>query len=1095
MRYLRIGCAVAALIAPMAVQAQETTASLRGQVSDLSGNPVAGARVTVTHVPSGTRSVQVSDGSGSFNATGLRLGGPVKVDVLADGYDEATAEVGFLTAGVPQRINVVMAEAGQTITVTAGRVVRSAITLASGPATVLNARDIAGISNVNRDIRNLAARDPLVTIDPGNRGAISIAGQNNRFNRFTVDGLAFGDPFGLEASGLVSPRGPVPLDAIGEFSVEVAPVDIQQGFFQGGAINTQLKSGGNDFTFLGGFYYSADSLRGKTARGVDFGGDFSSEIFTAQATGPIIKDKLFFAVTYERTRDAVPSPISPTELGFTDAQISQIQGIGSSVYNFDTLGAADGISEADDKLVAKIDWNVTDGHRVAFTYIYNKGNRADGLTGTNQLNAANPTFALQSNNFNSGAVNHFGVVQFNDQWTDNFSTVLRGSYADYERLQVPFGDASFGQFQTCLEPVATVPAGARDPQLSCPSGVRRLNFGPDAFRQANQLRSKSFNVEFQATLKMNNHSVKAIVERRTQDINNLFAARTSGTWYFDSVADLQAQRANELVIAVPLRGGLDTVAAIFENNTWTFGLQDTVDVSDNLTVTAGFRWDFFDSPDRPFFNEDFLNRFGFPNNSTLNGRQLFQPRFGINWKASDRLSLRGSAGLYGGGSPNVWISNSYSVPGPTLGQVTVRRVPGADGAADTFTLNGLSGLSAAQAQALGAQTLNGVTGGTGVPQTLIAAAQGGGAANAATNSLDPNFQPPSQWRVAGSVEYAANLGALGDEWNLGADVIWSRVKNGLVWTDIRSVPTGQLLPDGRPRYANLLGEAGDNTDILLTNTNQGYSWNIVARFDKRWDTGFRLGGSYTLQRNKDASAGGSSQAQSIYERTASDDPNTASYGTSNYQRDDAYRLVVGYDSKLFGDNITRFELFFNSLSGQRFSHTFTDANNARGRGELFGVTRNGDGRARSRFNMYVPDVSSISADPLVTYAPGFDFAAFQTFVQEGVLGKFQGEIAPKNIGRAPRYNKLDLSIRQELPFVLGGRIELLADMENVLNFINSDWGTIRQIGFPYFGRTVDAACANAACTQYVYSNFNEPRTAVNPIGSLWGIRVGARVKF
>lgn len=1082
MRHFRIGCAVAALLAPVALQAQETTASLRGQVTDIAGNAVAGATVTVTHVPSGTRTVQVSDRSGGFNATGLRLGGPVKVDVAAEGYDEATAEVGFLTAGAPQRINVVMAEAGQTITVTAGKVQRSAVTLASGPATVLNARDIAGVSNVNRDIRNLAARDPLVNIDPTNGGAISIAGQNNRFNRFTVDGVVFGDPFGLESGGLVSSRGPVPLDAIGEFSVEVAPVDIQQGFFQGGTINTQLKSGGNEFTLLGGFYYSADSLRGTTARGVTRTGDFTSKIYTGQVTGPLIKDKLFFAVSYERLRDTVPSGVSPAQLGITDAQISQIQDIGSSIYSFDTLGAADGIVEKDDKLVAKVDWNVADGHRVALTYIYNEGNVLAGQTNIDQLSANNPTFALQSNNYNQGAINHFGIVQLNDQWTDNFSTQLRASYADYTRLQVPFGDRSFGQFLTCLEPVSS------SPERVCPRDTRRLQFGPDISRQANELESTSLNIEFQATLKLNNHTVKAIVERRTQDIRNVFAQRVSGAWYFDSVADLQAQRANEVDIAVPLRGGIDTVTALFENNSWTFGMQDTVDVTDNLTVTAGFRWDLFDTPDEPFFNSDFQDRFGFPNNATLNGRQLFQPRFGISWTPTDRLSLRGSAGLFGGGNPNVWISNNYSNPGPTLGRVQVRRVPGVGGAADTFTISGLSGLSSAEVQAIGADTLNGVTGGTGLPASLITAVQGLGSANSPTNALDPNFQPPSQWRVSGSVDYAANFGPLGDEWKLGADVVWSKVKNALVWTDIRSVATGTL-PDGRPRYSVLPGQTGTNTDMLLTNTNQGYSWNVVARFDKRWDSGFRLSGSYTFQRAKDVNPGTSSVAFSNYVNASATDPNIAAYGTSNYQRDDAYRLVAGYDAQLFGDNITRFELFFNSLSGQRFSYIFADVGST-GRSTVFGVPGRDD-----RFNMYVPDVSSATADPLVTYAPGFDFAAFQTFVQGSELNAFQGQIAPKNIGKSPRYNKLDLSVRQELPFFLGGKIELLADVENVLNLLNSDWGTIRQVGFPYLGQVVSVGCADAACTQFQYSGFRTPTQGVQLNGSLWSVRFGARVKF
>ncbi|MFM7350427.1 MAG: carboxypeptidase regulatory-like domain-containing protein, partial [Erythrobacter sp.] len=329
--------------------AQETTSSVRGTVTDDSGNPVAGATVTVTHVPSGTVSTQTTDAEGGFNAAGLRLGGPFSVTVTADGFEAASQEIGYLTAGQAQRISVALAPQCQTIVVSGTRL-RSAITLATGAASVLSARDILGVANVNRDIRNLAARNPLVNLDATNGGAISIAGANNRFNRFTIDGVAFGDPFGLESGGLVSARGPVPLDAIGEFAVEIAPVDIQQGFFQGGAINAQLKSGGNRFTFLGAAYYQNDDLRGSRARELTRIGSFDSQIYTAQVTGPIIKDKLFFAVTYERTRETVPADIDPSQLGITQAQIDQIGQIAKSTYNFDTLGVANDIVEKDDKL-------------------------------------------------------------------------------------------------------------------------------------------------------------------------------------------------------------------------------------------------------------------------------------------------------------------------------------------------------------------------------------------------------------------------------------------------------------------------------------------------------------------------------------------------------------------------------------------------------------------------------------------------------------------------------------------------------------------------------------------------------------------------
>jgi hypothetical protein len=1090
MRHLRLGVALAALavpaaLIPAAVQAQETTSAIRGAVVNEQSKPIAGATVTVIHTPSGTRMVQTSGANGEFNATGLRLGGPYSITVEAPGYDAATDTLDGLVAGTPQRVEVMLASTGRTITVTAARQ-RSAITIGTGAATVLTARDIAGVANVNRDIRNLAARDPLVNIDPTNGGAISIAGQNNRFNRFTVDGVAFGDPFGLEAGGLVSTRGPVPLDAIGEFSVEVAPVDIRQGFFQGGAINTQLKSGSNRFTALAGAYYNSDSLRGDNARGVLRIGAFESQIYTAQITGPIIKDRLFFAVTYERTRDTVPAALQPSQLNITDGQIGQIGQIAQSVYGFDTLGVASDIIEKDDKLIAKFDLNIADGHRAAFTYVYNEGLVVAGQTGVGALNATNPNFQLLSNNYNQGATNHFGIFELNDQWTDNFSTQVRVSYADYTRLQQPVGgNTSLGEFRTCLAPTTTTPAN------TCPAGVRQLTFGPDISRQANELETQSLNIEFNATLKMNNHTLKAVVERRTQDVRNLFAQRVSGAWYFDSIADLQGRQANELDIAVPLRGGIDTVTAQFQNNSWTFGLQDTIDLGDNFTLIAGFRYDLFDTPDQPFFNQAFLDRFNFPNNNSLNGIGLFQPRLGFNWKVSDRLQLRGSAGLFGGGSPNVWISNSYSNPGPTLGRIQVRRADNG-----TFTISGLSGLSAAQVQTLGAATLNNVSGGTGVPQALIDAIRTTGTAASPTNALDPNFNVPSQWRVSGSLDYNANLGPLGDDWRLGVDMIWSRAKDALDWTDLRSVASGTL-PDGRTRYQVLPGQGTTtNTDILLYNVDKGHSWNIVTRFNKRWDNGLRLQGSYTFQRARDFNPGTSSVAFSNYTNSAAGiDPNSSAYGISNYQRDNAFRLVAGYDTNLFGDNNTRFELFFNSQSGQRFSYTMADQASGNNRSNVFGVVG-----TNNRYLMYVPNVSSATADSRVVYAPGFDFAGFQQLVQNSELNKYQGGIAPKNIGRTPRYNRIDLAVRQEVPFVFGGKIELSADIENVLNMVNKDWGTIRQVAFPYYGTLVNVTCATAACTQYQFANrtgstVTAPTEGVNLNGSLWAVRFGARVKF
>ena len=1096
---LRLGASASVLaLAATSAYAQEVTGTIRGDVQDENGQPLAGATVTVTHVPSGTRSVQTTDQSGSFSAPNLRIGGPFDVTVAAPGFEAAKATVPSIQAGVPQRVAVVLVSEGAVIEVTAARSV-SSITLSSGPATVLDARQISNIANVNRDIRNLAARDPLVNLNPVN-GGLSIAGQNNRFNRITVDGVAFGDPFGLEAGGLASARGSVPLDAIGEFSVEVAPVDIQQGGFQGGAINTVLKSGGNSF-FVNGFYtFSDDSLGGSRSVSTPqnpsgrIPRNFESRIFGGQITGPLIKDKLFFAVTYEGLRDTRPADIGIAGEGFanavpnlTRAQVDRVKQASDSIYGLDAGDVPTNVEERDDKLVAKIDWNIADGHRAAFTYIYNKGNLLAGQ-GNSSVALNTPTLALESNLYDQGSINHYGVFQLNSEWTDNFSTQARVSYHDYERLQVPFSPRTFGQFLVCMDAVGV---GAAD---VCPTGQSRVRLGPDGPRQANELFVKTLGIELQARITGNGHDVKFIAERRAQDITNLFGNRVSGEFYFDSVADLEAQRAGSLRIGPPIRGTIESITAEFQNNVYVFGVQDTWEINPALTVTYGARYDLYETPDRPFANPFFVQRYGFSNSSSLNGRGILQPRFAANWKANDRLQLRASAGLFAGGNPNVWISNNYSVTGFGQADITVRRT------ATGFTVAGISGLTAAEQNALGAATLNGVRGGEAVPAELIALAQRAGVQESTTNAIAPDFNIPSQWRIAGVVDYAANLGPLGDDWNLNGSVTWSRVKDALTWRDLRSVAntTQATLPDGRPRYQGLLRFADQNSDIVLENTNRGYSWNIVGGFDKAWPSGFSMSAYYTFQRVFDENPGTSSVAFSNYDGAVNLDPNNAAYGISGFQIDDAVRLRFGYDAKLFGDNSTRFELFFNSQAGQRFSYTMFE--NGFGRSPIFGVVGN-----RNRSLLYVPNVSSITADPIVRYADQATFEALRDLVQNSALNRYQGEVAPKNIGRSPRFNKLDFSVRQEIPFFGGGKVEVFADVENVLNLINRDWGALQRN--PFRASVVDVSCVTAAggttavantnqpCAQYVYSSFRSPELQLETTPSLWQARIGVRLAF
>ena len=198
---LFLGVAAAALIAPVAATAQETTSTIRGSVTS-GGAPVAGATVTITHVPSGTAVNTVTGANGSFNASGLRVGGPFSVSVTATGYPQTTVTDIFTVVAQAYDLPVELkpaeaatGTAGGEVVVTASRIV-NARTVSQGPATVLTAAQIKNVATLNRDVRDLMRRDPLARLDdtPSGGRAVSFAGQNARYNRFSVDGVPVTDP-------------------------------------------------------------------------------------------------------------------------------------------------------------------------------------------------------------------------------------------------------------------------------------------------------------------------------------------------------------------------------------------------------------------------------------------------------------------------------------------------------------------------------------------------------------------------------------------------------------------------------------------------------------------------------------------------------------------------------------------------------------------------------------------------------------------------------------------------------------------------------------------------------------------------------------
>lgn len=1083
MRSLRLGCALGALlVASTAVYAQETTGTIRGSVSDSAGNAVPNATVTVLHTPSGSRSVSTTNSEGAFSASGLRVGGPYEVTVAADGLEAVTDTIASISPGAPQRLEVTLFNAAETITVTGSRE-NSSIQLSSGPATVLDQEAIEGVASINRDIRDIARRDPFATIDPTNSRTIEIAGQNGRLNRFSVDGVQFSDDFGLNNGGLPTSRGPVPFDAIEQLSVQVAPYDVSEGDFQGGAINVTLRSGENDFTGSAFYTYTDDSLTGDTTRGRTVSLDFDSKQYGGLLAGPIVKDKLFFMVAYEKLKESDPfddgvGPGFANQVpGITLDQVNQVTTIAQSVYGIDTLGLLQNAVEQDEKIVGKIDWNVTDDHRVALTYVRNVGTQQFQQ---NTFTTNPPALGLQSNGYELAEEVNSGVFQLNSTWSDTVSTEFRASYRDYNRDQTPFGGRENAQFAVCLDPASVGSA------TSC--GGSRLFFGPDVSRQSNDLNTETLSFDFSTRVTAGDHTFKFVAGYTDISTFNLFLQRSLGDLYFDSLADFQARRANQIQFqnAVPSLDPNDA-AAQFSTQSWTFGLQDDWDILPNLQLTYGARFDLYDTGDTPPANANFLARNSISNRETFKGRSAFQPRFGFNWQPSDNLVIRGGAGIFAGGTPDVFLSNSFSNTGQLTNAINITRANCATSGATCDAFDGVTG--------------------RGFPSsvTTFLTTNTASLAAAPVNAIDPDIQIAKQFRSTLSATYAADFdNFLGNGWEFGADVLYGEVINAYTWTDLRSVPIGTL-PDGRTRYGPRGGAATTNQDLLMINSSQGRSIVGVARVSKEWTPDLNTSLSYTRSDIQDANAITSATANSLYSNNAFVDPNRAAYGTSIYQIKDQYKFTLDYKHAFFGDYETRFNIFGEYRTGRPYSIVGLDRTS--GRSAVLGTVGNG-----GRGLLYIP---TAGGDSRVSFDTAASEAAFNGLVGSLGLEKFRGRIVPKNSQEAPDFFKVDLHFGQEIPAFLGkSRIELFADVENFLNLLDSDWGSLRQVAFPQTAVLADVQCltvavptgtaattaqintsSTQACTQYRYSTVVAPQENLQSRQSLYQIRVGAKFKF
>jgi hypothetical protein len=1057
----RIAIAVAMSIGMSTVaMAQETSSGISGKIVGPQGAPAAGTVITITHIPSGTTKTTTVNETGQFSANGLRVGGPYSVKVDSDKFQDTVVDGVYLTLGetLPLDLSLETEQNIERIAVTASQI--SSVEFGKiGPGSTFNLEDLDAAPSADRDIKDIVRVDPRISISEDNgEESIICGGSHPRFSSLTVDGVRMNDSFGLNNNGYPTVRMPFSFDAIDQVAVEIAPFDVQYGGFTGCNINAVTKSGTNEVhgsTFLD---YSSDSLSGNKLEGNKIErGNYTTKRYGFNVGFPLLEDTLFGFVSYEKLEGAqIFTYDALTNGSVTMDEVNRAVQIAKDVYGYDAGGMPASAPVEDEKLLVKLDWNINDAHRASLVYNYNDGFVID------QSDESNGTLTLSNHFYKKGATLDAVVASLYSDWTDSFSTEIRVGRTKLDNEQRSTDAAS----------------GFGEVQISSLENGGQIFLGPDDSRQSNDLNWENTTVKIAGTYYLDDHTITGGFEIESLDVFNLFMQQTIGEYRFggDFRRNTQAGASGlddfELGIADDVyynnsagTNNPDDAAANFSYSTQALYLQDEW-VMDDVTLMFGLRYDSISSSDKPNENVLFEARYGITNQATFDGVSLLQPRFGFNWSAADNLEVRGGLGLYSGGNPNVYLSNSYSNDGVTN--------------IDTYR----NDINIFDQQLSGQERPIYDAFQSMVDQVAVNEPTLG--QEPSTNAVDPNFDMPAEWKYNIGATYITE-----EDYIFSADLLYTKKQDSATIVNLAVEPSGDVTIDGRPIYEGIAIGTNSNggpvfrnsrySDLLLTNAkSDGSATTISFAMKKEYDFGLDVNLGYAFNRAKDYNPMTSSVAYSNFTNIAVSDQNDPGVATSNYEIPHNFTLSLRYSAEFIDGYKTRFSLYGNRKAGRNFSYSFDNFNP-------------GVDLADYRSLMYVPTTDQYGTD--VMFASDAVMADFDAFIADAGLEKYRGKIVPRNSGESSWSTRFDFRVDQELPaFMEGHRANAFLVMKNIGNFLNDDWGIQRR--GPFNVASVVDASMNADGTYLI--NRVSPSQADESIytaGSLWEVRIGVKYSF
>ena len=1090
----------AAMLFVVSAAAQVTTSTLNGKVSDQQGEGVPGATVVAVHTPSGTQYYAVANAEGRFFINGMRAGGPYTVEVSCLGYNNVTYTDITLQLAEPYALNATLSDDTQMLSeaIVISEAASKFAAEKTGAATNINSAQITSLPTVSRSITDVTRLSPY-----GGNG-MSFAGSDGRLANFTVDGANFNNNFGL-SDGLPGGGTPISIDAIEEMQVVISPYDVRQTNFIGGGVNAITKSGTNTFKGTAYIYHRNENMRGDAVDGEQLPGARDKDRNTTYGFtlgGPIVKNKLFFFANFEKSM--TPTVVNRWH-GSTDGKadadnfisrttVSDLQTVSNFVkskYGYDTGSWTDFPANEDNmKILARIDWNISDKHKLALRYNYTLNNKwnspnassMDGGTrmasarmSKNSMSFANSMYSMQN-------IVHTFSLDLNSRLTDNLSNQFLATYSKLDDVR--------GTNSEEFPHIDILDGDVRE-EGATPDIYMALGY--ELFTWNNAVHNTVANVKDDLTYYMGDHKFTGGVSFEYQMADNQYMRNGSGYYRYDSLSDFLNGATPEIVCLTYGYDGEQKPAARVQFYKAGIYAQDEWNVNDRFKLTGGIRLDglFFNNSDLMTNAAIYkLNYYPKINNyeethidtgKWPTSKVTVSPRIGFNWDVlgDKTLKVRGGTGLFSGRLPLVFFTNMPTNGGLVQYQAQINAKNADKNGFSMDVFNG--GLVTEGGKATISALYNKLIG-LGYPSTVKPE---DGTVPSAVNAVDPKFRMPQVWKTSLAIDYSFPTSF---PFSIEVEGIFNKTINAVSISDWSMKDVAGFARfngvDNRPIYNNF---RNNTKAFVLENTSKGYGWSANVTLNARPIEGLSLMAAYTHTVSKEITGMPGSAAESAFTYVPTvEGPNYIQLHNSQYVTPD--RVIA---SATHNDNSgNHFSLIYEAWRGG-YNYSYMMVNDMNGDGYNYDA-------------IYIPTDQEVSSGAF-RFVSNDDAARFMDFVHgDAYLSKHQGQYAEAYSVYSPWVHRVDFSYKHDFSVKIGNTIntlQLSVDIKNLLNLFNSSWGVSKYMNpnivegriLKYEG--VDAEGYATFSTPSTINANTQIWTSNHSLGQCWYASIGLKYLF